>query len=205
MFRKSYIKNSPFHRGFHLLVLRFIISILILIVSPNIVRIILGWDGLGITSFFLVIFYKRNKSINAGILTALRNRVGDALILISIAIRINFSSQRLIFINMIFTNNSLILISSLILSSLTKSAQIPFRAWLPAAMAAPTPVSALVHSSTLVTAGVYLLIRINQIIGYFNFIFLIRIIGVTTIIIARLRAIFENDIKKNFWLFALFC
>ena len=63
-------------------------------------------------------------------------------------------------------------------------------------MAAPTPVSALVHSSTLVTAGVYLLIRINQIIGYFNFIFLIRIIGVTTIIIARLRAIFENDIKK---------
>merc|ERR1719510_538728 len=84
----------------------------------------------------------------------------------------------------------------LVVASITKSAQIPFRAWLPAAMAAPTPVSSLVHSSTLVTAGVYLIFRFEKLLVYFNINHILLALGSLTILIARMRAFFEIDIKK---------
>lgn len=84
----------------------------------------------------------------------------------------------------------------LIVGSFTKRAQIPFRAWLPAAIAAPTPVSSLVHSSTLVTAGVYLLFRHLNEIGSYSQLKVILVIGIATIIIASLSALNEKDIKK---------
>merc|ERR1712012_289102 len=93
-------------------------------------------------------------------------------------------------------NLSSVLIFLIIISACTKRAQIPFSAWLPAAIAAPTPVSSLVHSSTLVTAGVYLLIRINIIIIEINIRKYLFLLGILTIVIAGIAALIEIDIKK---------
>lgn len=126
-----------------------------LIIRPNLIRILLGWDGLGLVSYCLVIYFQNVKSYNAGILTALSNRIGDVALLLAIAWILNYGSWNYIFYLDIIKNNiEIIIIGGLvILAAITKSAQIPFSSWLPAAIAAPTPVSALVHSSTLVTAG----------------------------------------------------
>jgi len=168
----------------------------LLIFSPNLISLLLGWDGLGVTSYLLVIFYQRNKSYNAGIITALTNRLGDVGLLICLALIISTGSWSFIYFT--FSSNYLSWGFSfiLVISACTKRAQIPFSAWLPAAIAAPTPVSALVHSSTLVTAGVYLLIRFNYLIlSNIDIKFLI-LIGSLTMLIAGLCAIYEMDIKK---------
>ena len=196
IFRSSYIMSEKFFSRFIFLVFMFIISIFLLILSPNIISLLLGWDGLGVTSYLLVIFYQRNKSYNAGILTALTNRLGDVGLLASISLIVYLGSWTYLYININNRTYSQILVYLIIISACTKSAQIPFSAWLPAAIAAPTPVSALVHSSTLVTAGVYLLIRINLIIIEINISKFLRILGMLTIIIAGITAIVEIDIKK---------
>ena len=196
IFSTRYIINEKFFSRFIMLVFFFIISIYLLILSPNLISLLLGWDGLGVTSYLLVIFYQRNKSYNAGILTAITNRLGDVGLLVSISLLLFLGNWNYIYINSFSYIFSNILIYLIIISACTKSAQIPFSAWLPAAMAAPTPVSALVHSSTLVTAGVYLLIRINLIIIEINITYILLLIGIMTIIIAGITAIIEIDIKK---------
>ena len=196
IFSTRYIINEKFFSRFIILVFFFVISMYLLILSPNLIRLLLGWDGLGVTSYLLVIFYQRNKSYNAGMLTAITNRLGDVGLLISISLMIFLGSWNYIYINIFSNIFSNLLIYLIIISACTKRAQIPFSAWLPAAMAAPTPVSALVHSSTLVTAGIYLLIRINLIIIEINIRYFLLLMGIITIIIAGITAIIEIDIKK---------
>lgn len=196
IFRTSYMIAEKFFSRFIILVFFFIISIYLLILRPNIISLLLGWDGLGVTSYLLVIFYQRNKSYNAGILTAITNRLGDVGLLISISLILFMGSWNYIFMSSFSWVFSNLLVYLIIISACTKRAQIPFSAWLPAAMAAPTPVSALVHSSTLVTAGVYLLIRINLIIIEINIRYVLLVVGIITIIIAGMTAIIEIDIKK---------
>ena len=196
IFRTSYIINEVFFGRFIRLVLRFIASIFLLVFSPNIIRLLLGWDGLGVTSYLLVIFYQRNKSYNAGIITALTNRLGDVGLLVSISIILVYGNWRFLLITRTTIKFSWLLLVIVVVSACTKSAQIPFSAWLPAAIAAPTPVSALVHSSTLVTAGVYLLIRINILLVGTNMSTVLIVIGAFTIFIAGCAAILEIDIKK---------
>ena len=122
----------------------------LLIFMSTLYGTLIGWDGLGITSFLLVIYYKNRKSLGRSIITALTNRVGDAFLLILLGLSLYTVGGH---------HLGLVL---LLLTAMTKRAQYPFSRWLPAAMAAPTPVRALVHSSTLVTAGVYLLLRFNS-------------------------------------------
>nr|UGS80158.1 NADH dehydrogenase subunit 5 [Anomopsocus amabilis] len=192
----SYMSGESFMSMFILLVFCFVISMALLIISPNLISLLLGWDGLGLISYCLVIYYQNNKSYNAGMLTAMSNRVGDVMILLSIAWMLNFGSWNYLFY-FDYENKLFMVIGFLIMmAAMTKSAQIPFSSWLPAAMAAPTPVSALVHSSTLVTAGVYLLIRFNKIFtNYYIYVFMM-VISVFTMFMSGLGAVFENDLKK---------
>lgn len=190
----EYIEGEINLSRFIFLLAGFVGSIGLLILSPNLIRILLGWDGLGLVSYCLVIYYQNYKSLNAGTLTVLSNRVGDVLILLAIVWIINFGDWS--FLAWIGSSRRIILASMLIiLASLTKSAQIPFSAWLPAAMAAPTPVSSLVHSSTLVTAGIYLVIRLGWVYDFWMNEILI-VLSVLTIFMAGLGACFEFDLKK---------
>nr|AML25949.1 NADH dehydrogenase subunit 5 [Staphylinidae sp. BMNH 1274220] len=182
---------------FIILVSMFVLSMMLLIISPNLISILLGWDGLGLVSYCLVIYYQNIKSYNAGMLTALTNRVGDVALLMSIAWMLNYGSWNYIFYLEFMKNDYSMQIISwmVVLAAMTKSAQIPFSSWLPAAMAAPTPVSSLVHSSTLVTAGVYLLIRFNYSLSV-NLMMFLLFIGTMTMFMAGLGANFEFDLKK---------
>nr|AVE15682.1 NADH dehydrogenase subunit 5 [Hierodula chinensis] len=197
LYSEGYMSGDIMLNRFIFLVLMFVLSMMFLIITPNLITILLGWDGLGLVSYCLVIHYQNVKSYNAGMLTALSNRVGDVALLMAIAWMVNFGGWNYIYYLDCMTNNyEMCLISFLIvLAGMTKSAQIPFSAWLPAAMAAPTPVSALVHSSTLVTAGVYLLIRFSKAFPNWLLNFLL-VISVLTMFMSGLGANFEYDLKK---------
>jgi len=194
-FRFRYIASQKFFGRFHVLLITFVFSIFLLILSSNLIFTLVGWDGLGVSSYLLVIYYGSVKSYNAGILTVLTNRFGDVLLLIRIGILLNLGSWRIVLYSE-FLEMDTMFSTLLIIGSFTKRAQIPFRAWLPAAIAAPTPVSSLVHSSTLVTAGVYLIFRHFHNAGSRVELFAMILIGLATITLARMSALNEKDIKK---------
>nr|YP_973135.1 NADH dehydrogenase subunit 5 [Trichophthalma punctata]ABH03674.1 NADH dehydrogenase subunit 5 [Trichophthalma punctata] len=194
----EYMEEDININRFILLVLMFVLSMMLLIISPNLISILLGWDGLGLVSYCLVIYFQNVKSYNAGMLTALSNRIGDVALLLSIAWMLNYGSWNYVFyLDMMYNSFEMMLIGVLVgLAGMTKSAQIPFSSWLPAAMAAPTPVSALVHSSTLVTAGVYLLIRFNLLLMDNWYSGVLLLLSGLTMFMAGLGANFEYDLKK---------
>nr|AVN67749.1 NADH dehydrogenase subunit 5 [Eurycotis sp. B074] len=197
LYSDDYMHGDMNINRFIFLVLMFVLSMMFLIISPNLISILLGWDGLGLVSYCLVIYYQNIKSYNAGMLTALSNRIGDVCLLMAIAWMLNFGSWNyLYYLDLLKGSIEMEIISFLVvLAAMTKSAQIPFSSWLPAAMAAPTPVSALVHSSTLVTAGVFLLIRFSPSFSNWLNIFILLISGLT-MFMAGLGANFEYDLKK---------
>jgi len=175
-----YLGSEPVYIRFFYLILRFLFSMFILIFATSLLGLLIGWDLLGFTSFFLVAFYGNQSSHAAAILTGLTNRVGDCFFFLLLAICFTGGYS--------LTWASFVLI---LLIGITKSAQLPFSAWLPAAMFAPTPVRALVHSSTLVTAGVYLLYRYRPLHSE-----TLLWIGVLTSLFGGLAACTESDIKK---------
>nr|YP_010582864.1 NADH dehydrogenase subunit 5 [Dolichovespula kuami]UGB89880.1 NADH dehydrogenase subunit 5 [Dolichovespula kuami] len=179
-------------KRFFLLLMMFVLSMLFLIICPNLMGLLIGWDGLGLISYCLVIYYQNWKSYTSGMVTVLLNRIGDVGILMMISLLVMLGSWNL----MLFNLNFLLISLFMLLSAFTKSAQLPFSIWLPLAMAAPTPVSSLVHSSTLVTAGVYLLMRFNSLMmenGIMNF---MLFISSMTMMMSGLMANFEFDLKK---------
>nr|YP_009512562.1 NADH dehydrogenase subunit 5 [Sicyonia lancifer]AXJ93116.1 NADH dehydrogenase subunit 5 [Sicyonia lancifer] len=194
----EYMSGDENMNRFMYLVLAFVMSMWFLIISPNLISILLGWDGLGLVSYALVIYYQNEKSSGAGMLTALSNRVGDVAILLSISMMFIQGGWNFLFYvsEMSSGSNKEILSGLVVLAAMTKSAQIPFSAWLPAAMAAPTPVSALVHSSTLVTAGVYLLIRFSPALESTLAQSVLLLLSGLTMFMAGLGANFEYDLKK---------
>nr|DBA43969.1 TPA: ND5 [Bombus confusus] len=184
------LNNNYLIKRFYYLMMLFLMSMIFLILSPNMLTLLLGWDGLGLISYCLIIYYQKMKSFNSGMLTIILNRLGDTSLLMLISLMMIFGSWNLILYKM-----DLLMILLLFLMVFTKSAQLMFMIWLPAAMMAPTPVSSLVHSSTLVTAGVYLLIIYESLINlkFKEYIFMIS--GMT-MLISGLMANFEMDFKK---------
>ena len=193
IFSSFYMREETYLKRFTWLVILFVVSIIFLIFIPNIVGLIIGWDGLGLVSFVLVIYYQDRKSLGSAIITFLRNRVGDALFIVAIGVSRFLGSWH--FLDLGEVRLRLLIIGLVVLGRITKRAQIPFSAWLPAAITAPTPVSALVHSSTLVTAGVYVIFRFSERIRR-SWSFFLLCISRITLLIAGLGAGFEVDLKK---------
>nr|YP_010266087.1 NADH dehydrogenase subunit 5 [Messor structor]UHY95048.1 NADH dehydrogenase subunit 5 [Messor structor] len=192
LYSYMYMNNEIYIERFIYLVILFIMSMILMIISPNIISILFGWDGLGLVSYCLVIFYQNYSSYNSGMVTVLSNRVGDIGILMIISLMLMKGSWS---VYMLMNSNKLI-IYMLVIAAITKSAQIPFSIWLPMAMAAPTPVSALVHSSTLVTAGIYLMIRFNSFLMLSKMNFILYFLSILTMFMSGLMALVENDLKK---------
>jgi NADH-quinone oxidoreductase subunit L len=184
----------------------FAFSMLLLVLGENFLVLFMGWEGVGLSSYLLIGFwYEHKKNGDAAKKAFLANRVGDfgvVLGMIGYAIIFNTISFRDLQhpdIHVIMQNKELLIGSSLllVLGVTGKSAQIPLFIWLPDAMMGPTPVSALMHAATMVTAGIFLLCRISNVIVHFPVVLdVIAWIGALTSLLAALIALTQRDIKK---------
>lgn len=170
----------------------FFLSIGLLCRSHSFLNFILGWDGLGVTSICLIMFYPNNTTLYNSFITIFFNRVGDVCLLVSLGIFLNFLSDIYIFIN----GSSFFFLLLILICRFTKRAQVPMSSWLPAAISAPTPISAIVHSSTLVTAGVYFIYSFYEILlGTLTLDFLVLICA-STFLLGGVLSFAEADLKK---------
>jgi len=185
VFSFSYIRGL-FVRNFIFLYLSFIISILWLIINNNFYWIMFGWDGLGVVSFILIVFYINYERINNGLFTLFQNRVGDLFFVLFMLGVVDFS----------IWNNSVIKwgLLFLIFGRCVKRAQFPFNAWLLSAIRAPTPISSLVHSSTLVVAGVYILLQFRYCL--LDVLYILKYIRILRLILRSIGLLNESDMKK---------
>ena len=209
----GYMSHDPNKPRFMSYLSLFTFAMLMLVVSDNFLQLFFGWEGVGLCSYLLIGFwYKKNSANNAAIKAFLVNRVGDFGLAIGIFLIFNYfgtvnydevfakvaenSDKYLIFFDIKI--NLITLISlTLFIGAMGKSAQFLFHTWLPDAMEGPTPVSALIHAATMVTAGVFLVARCSPIFEYsqvaLNF---IAIVGMVTAVFAASVALVQNDIKK---------
>lgn len=188
-FYRNYYFNNNMILKYKINLIFFIISIIILINRGDLFTIVVGWDGLGISSYFLVSYYSEEIRIFCGMITFFINRIGDRLIIIFIGIII-FNPM-----NFFLGNLRNYEIYFILIGLITKRAQLPFGVWLPIAMSAPTPISSLVHSSTLVTSGLYFIMKINFLLPN-SFKLLLILIGIITFIRRALFSFLLIDIKK---------
>nr|USS60648.1 NADH dehydrogenase subunit 5 [Nipponacmea nigrans] len=194
LYTQNYMESDPNKTRLSGLLALFILSMIFFILTPNAMTMLLGWDGLGVISFVLVLFYNNQSSEGAAMITALTNRIGDILIIMALGLLLKVGHWN---INTLedLSNGWIYLL--LLVAGCTKSAQFPFCSWLPQAMAAPTPVSALVHSSTLVTAGVYLMIRLSDsLLPSSTLLSFLSFLAILTSLMAGLSALVETDLKK---------
>lgn len=191
VFASYYMEGEGNLIYFLLMLIVFVGSIFFLNFSRRGFAILVSWDVLGISSFFLVLFYNNWDSCRGAINTVLTNRVGDYFLFIFFGV-IVFSSLGFVFLELFFLLGSLLLI----VAGFTKSAQFPFSGWLPKAISAPTPVRALVHRRTLVTAGLILIMNFRAILLRFYWSLLVLGGGLLTILFSSITALVEEDIKK---------
>ncbi|MEI6140486.1 MAG: NADH-quinone oxidoreductase subunit L [Mariniphaga sp.] len=201
----GYMKEDPGYNRFFAYMNLFVFFMLLLVLGSNYFVMFIGWEGVGLSSYLLIGFWFKNQEYNNAAKKAfIMNRIGDLGFLLAMFFilqqfgSLNFSD--------IFSKTQTLTSGSTILTLITlllftgavgKSAQIPLFTWLPDAMAGPTPVSALIHAATMVTAGIYMIARSNILFVMAPVTMLvISIVGIATALLAGSIAIFQNDIKK---------
>ena len=209
----GYMSNDPHKPRFMSYLSLFTFSMLMLVVSDNFLQLFFGWEGVGLCSYLLIGFwYKKESANNAAIKAFIVNRVGDFGLAVGIFLiffyfgSINFdevfssvsslSQKNIIFLGIDLNLITLVCIF-LFIGAMGKSAQFLLHTWLPDAMEGPTPVSALIHAATMVTAGVFLVVRCSPIYEYSQVALnLVAITGMVTALFAASVALVQNDIKK---------
>ena len=209
----GYMSHDPHKPRFMSYLSLFTFSMLALVVSDNFLQLFFGWEGVGLCSYLLIGFwYKKESANNAAIKAFIVNRVGDFGLAIGIFLiffyfgTINFKEvfdlapqfleKNLVFLGFESSLITLICIF-LFIGAMGKSAQFLLHTWLPDAMEGPTPVSALIHAATMVTAGVFLVVKCSPLFEYSQTALnLVTIVGMTTAIFAASVALVQNDIKK---------
>jgi len=197
-------EEEPMHFGRYFAYLNlFVFSMLLLVLGGNYVVMFIGWEGVGLCSYLLIGFWFKNNNYNAAAKKAfIMNRIGDLGFLLAVfwlIVKLGTVSYASVFaaVSQLSTSDITIITTLLFVGAMGKSAQIPLYTWLPDAMAGPTPVSALIHAATMVTAGIYMIARSNILYTMAPATqTLVAVIGLSTAIFAATIALKQNDIKK---------
>lgn len=199
----SYMSADPHNQRFFSYLSLFTFMMLILVTGNNYLLMFVGWEGVGVCSYLLVSFWFTRIAANQSSISAfLTNRVGDAFLTVgmfAILWTLGNLDYATVFSLAPYINENIVTIIGicLLIGAMAKSSQVGLHVWLPMAMEGPTPVSALIHAATMVTAGVYLLIRSSPLIEYSSTVLLLCLwLGAITTVFSSLIGLFQQDIKK---------